>query len=113
MKKTFVVISFLLVFLNSCDKKTQLPDGFEVVWNEANIFFVYLHENLRGRKSDQRRACTVLCDSKEFKECEVYMWSKRDIIPKGLPIRNAGSFVHSYFKRTSAGKKKYKCQECK
>lgn len=111
VRNFLIVLSALL--LTSCgDDAFQAPPGFNIVWNKANIFFVHLEEGMTGEKSAQRNACTALCDSKGYDECEVYMWSKKELIPEGLPIRNAGSFIHSYFKRDSAGKKTYKCLEC-
>lgn len=103
----------MLALSTSCSKDEYvLPEGFEVVWNKANIYFVYLHENLLGEKSDQRRGAGTLCDRDAHKDCEVYMWSDRKNIPDGLPIRNKGSFIHSSYKRDISGEIKYKCVEC-
>jgi hypothetical protein len=114
MKKltTNLLLVLSILLLTSCGGEDKLPEGFEVTLNKGNIYFVYLHENLRGKKSDQRRACTKLCKLGGNKECEVYMWSKRDLIPDDFPIRKAASFIHSKFQIDSKGKKKYKCLEC-
>lgn len=106
-----VPVFVLVIFVSSC-KESKVPEGFEVVWSDANIYFVFLHENLLGDKTMQRSASTTICERDEQDVCEVYMWSKRDSIPKGLPIRNDQSFIHSYFKIDSEGKKHYKCLEC-
>lgn len=108
-----IAATLCLTLLISCgDKGLDLPDDYEVVWNEGNIFFVYLGESLRGKKTNQRKWSLKLCNHYELKQCQVYMWSKRDIIPKGLPIRNEGSFVHSVYTLKANGKQKYSCKEC-
>ena len=113
MKKfTLLAFLFISISVSGCGGKASLPEGFEVISQHGKVFFVYLHENLLGDKTQQRAGSTILCDSNDLKECEVYMWSKRDIIPKEFPIRNEGSYVHSSFKRNASGEKKYKCREC-
>lgn len=116
MRKLLLTSALMIpLMLSACGEDSlNLPDGFEVVHQEANVFFVYLHKDVRGKKhkAAHRRGSTALCDYHGMQSCEVYMWSKRDRIPEGLPIRKQSSFFHAEYSRSEAGKKNYKCQEC-
>ena len=91
-----MAVIFVLV---SCDGgKGKLPQGFELVANEGRIHFMYVAEYQLGDRVAQREAGRIVCTEifKQGDYCEIYMWSKKEDIPKSLPIINRRTMVGFY-----------------
>jgi Tfp pilus assembly protein PilP len=96
MKKSLVLIALLV--LVGCEKKSQLPSGFELIGTDGNAHFVYVAPENYGEKVRQREAgriiCTEIFDNKDY--CEVYYWKEKKDVPVKFPIVNRKTLIGLY-----------------
>lgn len=88
----------VMLFLISCEKKAEIPEGFELVASDGWAHFVYVSrpDNIND-KLKQRTAGKAICELKNTVDyCEVYMWSDRTQVVKNLPIMNKDTIIGLY-----------------
>lgn len=98
MKINLVIVALMVLAVTACEKKVEVPPGFEVVHSNGFAFFVYVSdETAVNDRLQQRRAGKAICELNHNDDyCDVYMWSVRDDIPKKLPILNKDTIVGLY-----------------
>jgi hypothetical protein len=92
MKKSLFVALCGVLLLSGCDEaKLTIPEGFDHMGKVKATHFVYLDlEKVRLREKARLRSGgkTICTLHKNQDYCEVYMWTDRKLVSKGIPVEN-------------------------